>query len=503
MKARYVAILWLAALTLRAARPPSDPAAAQEAEKELFAARYDRAAELYSKLLRDDPAWGPGYYGEVRALIGAYRAHEAYSAAADGLQHAPESAEAQTAAGLAAYRHGELAKAEAYFRKARQIDPHYPYALSGLASIHYAVSKFKTGHALIKQAYLAAPGDPRLITAWAGTLHGAEQIAALERAFTIYDPASREARRLRARGAIGKTAGGRPLQRLASPYQSYDIELVPIGVGRYTHGLGLRVRINDSRTLRLMLDTGAPGIAISAKAAEKAALESLSDESTEVRGIGDKKPQEAFAYLAASVDIGDLRFTDFPVAASKAAATEDYDGLIGADVFRMFKVTVDFEKRRLLLTPNPDGPPGEEAVDSSDPLPAGFSRMLRFGHMLTVQTSVNQGSPQLFLVDSGSTTNLIDNEIAQESTKVQRDYNAGLRGLQGRVDNLSRASKVSLVFAGFRQDNSDLLATSLQGLGDASGVGIAGILGMPVLWQMKMTIDYRNGALCFERTGRK
>jgi tetratricopeptide (TPR) repeat protein len=498
--ARYAAFLLLVSLTLRAAH--LDPAAALEAEKELFAARYDRAAELYSKLLHDDPAWGPGYYGEVRALIGAYRAHEAYSAAADGLQRAPESAEAQTAAGLAAYRHGELATAEAYFRKARQIDPHYPYALSGLASIHYAVSKFKTGHVLVKQAYLAAPGDPRLIAAWAGTLHGAEQIAALERAFAIYDPASREAVRLRACGAIGKTAGGRPLQRLASPYKSYDIELVPIGVGRHVYAVGLRVRINDSRTVRLMLDTGAPGIAISAKAAEKAGLESLSGESTEVRGLGDKKPQEAFAYLAASVDIGGLRFTDFPVAASKAAATEDYDGLIGADVFRMFQVTVDFEKRRLVLTPNPDGPGGEEAVDSSD-LPAGFSRMLRFGHMLTIQTSVNQGSPQLFLVDSGSTTNLIDNEVAQESTKVQRDYNAGSRGLQGRVDNLSRASKVSLVFAGFRQDNSDLLATSLQGLGDASGVGIAGILGMPVLWQIKMAIDYRNGAMRFEKTGRR
>jgi tetratricopeptide (TPR) repeat protein len=502
MKARYAAILLLASLTLRAAHPPIDPAAAQEAERELFAARYDHAAEIYSKLLHDDPSWGPGYYGEVRALIGAYRAHEAYTVAAEGLQHAPESAEAQTAAGVAAYRRGELGNAEAYYRKARQIDPHYAYALSGLASIHYAVSKFKSGQILIKQAYLAAPSDPRLIAAWASTLHGAELLAALERAFAIYDPSSREERRLRARAAIGKTAGGRPLQRLTSPYQSYDIELVPIGVGQHIHGLGLRVKLNDSRTVRLMLDTGAPGIAISAKAAEKTALESLSDESTEVHGIGSKKPQEAFAYLAASVDIGNLRFTDFPVEASKAAETADNDGLIGADVFRMFQVAVDFEKRRLVLTPNPDGPPGEDAVDSSD-LPAGFSRMLRFGHMLTVQTSVNQGPARLFLVDSGSTTNLIDSETAQESTKLQRDYDSKLHGLQGRVDNLSRASKVSLTFAGFRQDNSDLLATSLQGLGDVSGVGIAGILGMPVLWQMRMTIDYRNGALRFEKTRRK
>ena len=114
MKTGCLALLLLAPLTLRVAGAPSDasgPAAAPEAEKELFAARYDQAAELYSKLRRDDPAWAPGYYGMVRALIGAYRAPEAYAAAAKGLEHAPESAEAQAAAGLAAYRRGNLTKA--------------------------------------------------------------------------------------------------------------------------------------------------------------------------------------------------------------------------------------------------------------------------------------------------------------------------------------------------------------------------------------------------------
>lgn len=44
-----------------------------------------------------------------------------------------------------------------------------------------------------------------------------------------------------------------------------------------------------------------------------------------------------------------------------------------------------------------------------------------------------------------------------------------------------------------------MLAASLEGLGDRSGVGFAGILGMPVLWQMKLSIDYRCGALRFEK----
>jgi len=44
---------------------------------------------------------------------------------------------------------------------------------------YYAISKFKTGNALVAQAFRAAPADPQLLVAWAGTLHGAEHMAAL------------------------------------------------------------------------------------------------------------------------------------------------------------------------------------------------------------------------------------------------------------------------------------------------------------------------------------
>lgn len=127
---------------------------------------------------------------------------------------------------------------------------------------------------LIIQAYRASPADPRLMTARANMLHGAEHLAALERALAIFDPASREARRLRTHIAVDKAAGVHKLGRLASSYQCYNIELVPIGADpRRPRGVGLRVRLNDARNVRLMLDTGASGISISAKAAEKAGLE--------------------------------------------------------------------------------------------------------------------------------------------------------------------------------------------------------------------------------------
>jgi hypothetical protein len=237
--------LLAAALALQAA-----PKAAREAEKELFAGRSDHAAELYTKLLHDNSAWAPGYYGLVRALIEAYRAPEAYAAAEEGLRRAPHKAETQTAAGMAAYRRGDLSKAEAYYRQAFKIKAKYAGASHGLALICSSESKFRTAHKLDLQAYHAAPHDPELLAAYAATLERAARLAVLERVLALYDPTNREARRLRAYIANGKAVGDRKLRGVTSPYQHYDIPLVPrmSGPGRI-YEEGLRVRFNRSLTV--------------------------------------------------------------------------------------------------------------------------------------------------------------------------------------------------------------------------------------------------------------
>ena len=94
--------------------------------------------------------------------------------------------------------------------------------------------------------------------------------------------------------------------------------------------------------------------------------------------------------------------------------------------------------------------------------------------------------------------NLIDTEIAGEVTKVSADSGMRVKGIQGKVDRTSRAGRISLLFAGFRQDNPELLAISLEKMGDSMGVGLAGILGMPVLWNLAATIDYCRGAVRLE-----
>jgi tetratricopeptide (TPR) repeat protein len=203
----------------------ADMDAAREAEKELFAARYDHAAELYSRLVHDDPGFAAGYYGLVRAYIAGYRAQEGYSAAEEAVRHVAETAEGQTAAAMAAWRRGDVIGADRCFKKAFKLNPNFAGALYGLSLVYSSISKFKSARGQVAAAHQLAPNDPEMIEAWANTLQGKEHIAGLERALTIFDPASREARMLRAHIAGDKSVGERKLRRLITPYQSYEIKL--------------------------------------------------------------------------------------------------------------------------------------------------------------------------------------------------------------------------------------------------------------------------------------
>jgi thioredoxin-like negative regulator of GroEL len=472
----------------------------EHAQRELYAARFQNAAALYSRVLARDPAHVEAYYGLVRALITVHRNKEAYSVAGDALAKHPESAAVQASAGLAAYRHGDLPAAERHFRDALKLDPDYPGALKGLASIYSVVSKFKSARELVARAYGSCPDDPDLMMAHANTLKGADHIAALEQILAIVDPASEEARSLRAHIADDRALGDRRTRRLLSPYAPGKIKLFRLLDSAFRlRGFGLRAELNRRETVRLLLDTGASGISLSPKVAAKAGLETLGGESSQARGLGDNPAQAATRYLASEIRLGDLVFSDFPVSVFASAQSAGYDGIIGADVFQRFIVSIDFPRLEILLEPRPidASSASEEAADAGAPAP-GFHRLFRFGNHLALPTSVNEGKSSLFLIDSGSAVSLIDTEIAQASAKVYDDGQSTLQGVQGKVNQTLLADHVSLVFAGFRQDNPSLISISLDKMSDSLGVAFGGILGIPVLRNMKLSIDYREGTVRFE-----
>ena len=498
----FTAMFLIVFATAAGAVAPSVEELIQHGTQELYAARYKAAASLYSEALKEDPAQPQAIYGVVQALLHDHRNQEAYAAATDGLRRNPNSAGIQAAAGLAAYRKGQLTEAEKYFRAALQLNSHESAALSGLSNIYSIVSKFQTARELTVSAYRAMPDDPALMLRYAGTLKREERIRVLEQALRLYDPATEEAQDLRADIANIRALGDRKIRRLTSAYTASQIKLFAIQDGvKVKRGVGLKAQFNGRETVTLLLDTGSSGISLSPDTIKKASLQSLGTDTSQVKGVGEKSVSSR-EYLASTVRIGPLAFDDYPVVAFDSAKDSDADGLIGADVFRDFIVGIDFPLYQLTLTPRPNYQPADEhevITEASPALPAGFYRVYRLGNHLVIPTFVNSDKPSLFLMDSGASSNLIDTDLARESTKVDRDERTTVRGVQGKVAETSRARRVTLRFAGFQQENPELVAIKLDKISDSMGVAIEGILGMPILTQLRVTIDYTEGAVRFDR----
>ena len=497
---RYAALPLLLLCVPLAPFRAAEPEAPVQARGELYAYRFEKAAEFYAKATAEDPSDGEAWYGLVRAKIEAHHSKDAYEVADEALRKAPETPGAQCAAGLAMYRRGDIGKAEAYFRSAFKINPEHVGALRGLAMIYSTVSMRRTARELILKAWRNAPDDPDLALAHANTLEGAAHIAALEALLHRLDAASEQAMRLRAHIAADKAVGDLKLRQLVSPYEGSRIKLIQVMNGpQRLRGMGLTVILNQKHKVTLLLDTGASGIAISPKTAQSAGLLQAGDESSEAKGIGDEGAQTEFHYVAQQLRVGDVEFGNYPVSVFRSARTDDVDGLIGADVFQRFMVSIDFPRGVLSLAPRDPAPTeGGEPVDAAKTPPAGFQRAFRFGNHLSVPTSVNGKQSALFLIDSGSSSNLIDTDLARAASSVYGDSRTVVKGIQGKVSDISRADRISLVFAGLRQENPDLIAFSMEKMGDGLGAAMGGVIGMPVLRNLRLTIDYRQGAVQFD-----
>ena len=304
-------------------------------------------------------------------------------------------------------------------------------------------------------------------------------------------------------------------------------------------GYGLTVKLND-RNNRLLLDTGASGILIGRKSAEKAGLTRISN--IRFAGIGDKGLQGGYLALADHIRIGELEFADCVVSVSDRASITDEDGLIGANVFGAYLIDIDFPAEKLRLSPLPKRP--DEAVaptalnsegeahaapdDSSEgaggqktestgeakttqvvPTPRlpmdryiapemkSWTPVFHFGHELLIPTAVNDSQPMLFLIDTGSAVNFLSTRAGREVTKINADQNVHVKGLNGTVADVYRADKATLRFSHYSQKNQDIVTFDLSKISKSTGTEVSGVLGFQLLQMLQVKIDYRDGLVDF------
>jgi predicted aspartyl protease len=271
-------------------------------------------------------------------------------------------------------------------------------------------------------------------------------------------------------------------------------------------GYGSGVKVNDTPST-LLLDTGAGGVVISQRIADKAGVEKIAHQ--EFGGIGDKPTVAGYVGYAKTLKIGDFEFHDCYVDVLEISMNENADGLLGANVFGHFLVELDFPNQKLRISPLPVDPavgPEKVTLDSSSetitqphdrylsPDMKDFFLVYLNGHNLMIPTKLNDQSPFLFILDTGAQNSMVSLAAAKRVGKVT-GIDEQVRGIGGKVKKVYRAEGVHLQFANFRQRVATMTSIDLSHFSDSDGIEVSGFLGFGMLYMMDIKIDYRDGLL--------
>jgi len=528
-----------------ASLPPSIPDVLKAALGDFHEGKFDAAIEKYQAVLQRDAASDAAYAGLARTYLKQDKVQEAFDTATKGVTSVPASLPAHTALGEVYFRQARMPEAEKEFLVGVNAAQPDARACLGLSRLYKAYSLHARALKMLERAHKIDPDDPEVERRWLVTLSVKEQIAWLEKYLAASNNNGDESRiralRTRLDDLKERLQQPRPSCRLISKVTSTETQLKPMLTDpSHIHGYGLIVQVNGQSS-KLLLDTGAGGLLINKKLAQRAGIEPVA--ATKFGGIGDKGDASGFVGYAKSIKIGDLEFQNCMVEVSDKRSVLDDDGLIGTDVFNHYLVTLDFLWQKMKLEELPQRP-GEQASpaalasheqdaaeeedspsadqkkasgETSAPVPApagpqdryvapemqNYTKIFRFGHDLLIPTRVGNAPPKLFLIDTGSTLSAISTQAAREVTKVHGDEYTHLRGLSGSVKEVFSADKAVLQFSHYRQENQEMTAFDLSNISRNIGTEVSGLLGFTTLRQFTLKIDYRDGLVDFIYTGPK
>ena len=523
-----ILLVFLLAVTLNGQEAPVPSVSSQKPLQELLAqalqsyqtGKFDAAIEKYQAALQQDPKSGEAYAGLARVYLKQEKVQAAFDTADKGVAVAPDSLAVHTALGEVYFRQGKMVESESEFRKAVNTTHPEARACLGLARLYDALSFHARAKTMLEKAHALDPNDPDIQRPWLSTLSRSERIHSLEDYLsksTNDDKETRDSlqRYLTLLKEREKLAG--KSCKLVSKVTATQTDLKAMMTDpTHLHGFGLAVKVNG-QSARLLLDTGASGLLINKKMAEKAGIKLLT--TTKIGGIGDNGESEVYVGYADSIKVGDLEFQNCLVDVSEKRSVLDDDGLIGADVFSHYLVVLDFPNQKLKLEELPKRPDEKEktatlSTDQEDddedsavppephdryvaPEMQPYTKIWRFGHMLLIPTTVGGVPSKLFLIDTGSSVTHISPEAAREVKKLY-ESNAPIRGLSGSVKQVYSTSDILLEFGHLRKENPYITAFDLSRISRYPGTEISGILGITALGFTAMKIDYRDGLVDFD-----
>ena len=508
------------------------------------AGKFAEAEASYQAILKTDSKLVPAQVGSVRAMLRQQKIDEAMEEVNKALAQQPNEAPLLAAKGDVLFRRGEMTDAEGSYLAAKKLDPKAVRAYLGLARLYRSYSLYRKAYDQLQTAHEIASDDIEVQRAWLNMLPRKERLAAMEAYLGGPHPDDEEETKWMTEYlAFLKATADKPVHacRLVSKVEQTETKLETM-YGPDIHrmrGIGLSVRLND-RNVHLLLDTGAGGIMVNHRLAEKAGLTRIA--ALHFGGIGDKGLQSGYTAVADHIRIGELEFQDCVVSVSDKGSVADEDGLIGADVLGAYLIDIDLPGMRLKLSPLPKRPEdtvapkslnseGEEQANAEQkqesatepttqepktppptakparllpkdrfiaPEMADWTKVFRFGHSILVPTSVNDSKAMLFGLDTGAFSNLLSVRAGRLVAKVNSEDRVQVHGLNGNVDKVYSSENATLRFGHFQQSNLGIITLDLSSVSRHTGTEVSGFLGFAMLRQLEVELDYRDGLVDFK-----
>ena len=496
---RFLAICFLCCAAASFADSPSNG----DAVKTFQEGDYKTAIPLLRAAIEKAPEDSALHAALLSSLVYQGQIDDAAELSSLDAEKFPSSAKVIAARGEFAYYQGDMPQAVTLFKAALKLDDSTARGYDGLSRIMHAASMYHSARLFSMKAHDLDSSDAFITEHWLpyAPLEKRKELAA---AFVAAHPwfyPDRDKNMFTA-GQVNEQLKGRKLYELEGDRKETTLHLEPVMYdATHFRGVGLDFKIQNGRPLRLLLDTGASGILIAQRSADKAGLGHLG--SMQISGIGDDGKKAVFASIADSCEVGGLKYKAclITVTEGRRNLVGEVDGLIGADFFSAYLIHLDFQKRQMRLVPQPSREPNPLGYDRSVPADEKeFTPVFRYGHHLYVTTQLNGKINGLFLLDTGASLSNIDSTFARLSTKIHGNSYLHIKGVSGEVKEVFEADKAVLQFSHFRQQNLGLVAFNLNNQPGHEETRMSGILGFPVLEMFRLTLDYRNGLVDFDYT---
>jgi len=495
--------------------PPGPPPSPLIEGIQLFRAReFNAAAAKLTEATGSTAIVSPKAYAWLaRTDLHLHKVEDAETAARKAIELDPNLPIAQSALAEVYFRQAKFVEAEGILRKLAAANQADGRACLFLARLYWATANNKGAKVYIDLAHKIDPEDPDIYRDWVGTLPWKERLEEWKRRLALgkFDPDEHEREGLTAAISVleDEEKQSQHACRLASKTLPTETSLVPLLIdAKRLRGYGLTVKVNDTSS-KLLVDTGASGILINSKIAEKAGVTKIADR--HIGGIGDRGASTGYVGFAKKLQVGNLVFEDCYVDVVDKKNSLGEDGLVGTNVFADFLVDLDLPNTKLRLSelpPFPDQPaetPGLQLSQSGSkslhnrwipPQFANYEKVYRFGHMLLIPGFINDSPPRLFLVDTGGWDNFITPAAAKGVTKISNSDTI-VKGLSGKVAKVYSTGDVTLVFGHFKQQRDDMVAFDMTNISNNVGTEISGSLGFAMLYLLDIKIDYRDHLVDF------